>query len=149
MVFRSCLPVEHAGRSVRGITPPRQVVHGKPHGRIVAKSRNRLPGLRVALLGLVGRDGQVTISSAIMRIMQERVLSASEFKAKCLACLDEVEQLGEAITITRRGRPVAVLGPAKHSVRKSPRNSWARKGRILGDIVNPDTAALWDVAGPE
>jgi prevent-host-death family protein len=84
-----------------------------------------------------------------MRIVQERVLSASEFKAKCLACLDEVEQLGEAITITRRGRPVAVLGPAKHSVRKSPRNSWARKGRILGDIVNPDTAALWDVAGPE
>jgi len=81
--------------------------------------------------------------------MQERVLSASEFKAKCLACLGEVEQLGEAITITRRGRPVAVLGPAKHSVRKSPRNSWARKGRILGDIVNPDTAALWDVAGPE
>ena len=91
----------------------------------------------------------MTISSGIMRIMQERVLSASEFKAKCLACLGEVEQLGEAITITRRGRAVAVLGPAKHSVRKSPRNSWARKGRILGDIVNGDTTALWDVVGVE
>ena len=91
----------------------------------------------------------MTISSVIMRAMKERVLSASEFKAKCLACLGEIEQFGEAITITRRGRAVAVIGPAKHSVRKSPRNSWARKGRILGDIVNGDTAALWEVAGPE
>lgn len=82
-----------------------------------------------------------------MRIMQDRVLSASEFKAKCLACLDDVEQRGEAITITRRGRAVAELRPAKRSVRKSPRNSWARKGRVLADIVNADTTALWEVAG--
>ena len=84
-----------------------------------------------------------------MRIMKERVLSASEFKAKCLACLSEIEQSGEAITITRRGRPVAVLGPAKQPIRKSPRNSWAHKGKIVGDIVNADTTVLWEVAGPE
>jgi antitoxin (DNA-binding transcriptional repressor) of toxin-antitoxin stability system len=96
-----------------------------------------------------GAIGQMTIWSVIMRIMNERVLSASEFKAKCLACLGEIEQFGETITITRRGRAVAVLGPPKHSVRKSPRNSWARKGRILGDIVNGDMSALWEVAGPE
>jgi len=79
----------------------------------------------------------------------ERVLSASEFKAKCLACLGEIEQHGEAITITRRGRAVAVLGPVKRSVWKSPRNSWASKGRILGDIVNGDTSILWEAAGPK
>jgi prevent-host-death family protein len=77
--------------------------------------------------------------------MKERVLSASEFKAKCLACLAEIEQFGEPITITRRGRPVAVLGPAKRTVWKSPRNSWAHKGKIVGDIVNMDTSGLWDV----
>jgi prevent-host-death family protein len=81
--------------------------------------------------------------------MKERVLSASEFKAKCLACLTEIEQFGEPITITRRGRPVAVVGPAKHRVPKSPQNSWARKGRIVGDIVNADTASLWEAAGQE
>jgi prevent-host-death family protein len=81
--------------------------------------------------------------------MKERVLSASEFKAKCLACLGEIEQTGETITITRRGRPVAVLGPAKRSVWKSPANSWAGKMQILGDIVNTDTSALWDVVQPE
>ncbi|SPF47491.1 Prevent-host-death family protein [Candidatus Sulfopaludibacter sp. SbA4] len=81
--------------------------------------------------------------------MKERVLSASDFKARCLACLDEIEQFGEPITITRRGRPVAMLGPATRSARKSPRNSWARRGRIVGDIVNLDTSALWEVAGQE
>ena len=60
----------------------------------------------------------MTIWSVIMRIMKERVLSASEFKAKCLACLSEIEQSGEAITITKRGRAVAVLGPAKQPIRK-------------------------------
>jgi prevent-host-death family protein len=89
----------------------------------------------------------MTICSVIMNIMKERVLSASEFKAKCLACLGEIEQFGEPITITRRGRPVAVLGPAKRSIQRSPRNSWARKARILGDIVSKDTSALWEVAG--
>ncbi len=84
-----------------------------------------------------------------MRIMKERVLSASEFKAKCLACLGEIEQFGEPITITRRGRPVAVLSPVKRTVRKSPRNSWAHKGKIVGDIVNNDTSVLWEVARRE
>ena len=79
--------------------------------------------------------------------MKDRVLSASEFKAKCLACLGEIEQFGEPITITRRGRPVAVLGPAKRTVWKSPRNSWAHKGKIVGDIVNMDTSGLWEVVG--
>ena len=83
-----------------------------------------------------------------MRIVKERVLSASEFKAKCLACLSDIEQHGEAITITRRGRPVAVLGPVKQPIWKSPGNSWAHKGQIVGDIVNVDTSDLWEVARP-
>ena len=80
-----------------------------------------------------------------MENMKERVLSASEFKARCLACLDEIEHSGESIIVTRRGRPVAVLGPVQHRVRKSPRNSWAQKARIEGDIVN--VPILWEAAG--
>ena len=37
---------------------------------------------------------------------------AAEFKAKCLAYLDEVHHHGRAITITKRGRVVARLVPA-------------------------------------
>jgi prevent-host-death family protein len=78
--------------------------------------------------------------------MATRVLSASEFKAKCLACLSEIEQRGEPITITKRGRPVAVLGPVKRSALKSPRGSWAKKGRIVGDIVDMSDLITWEVA---
>jgi prevent-host-death family protein len=74
----------------------------------------------------------------------KRVVSATEFKAKCLAYLDEIEQRGGPITVTRRGRAVAVLGPAKKNAWKSPRNSWAEKARIVGDIVNADTSTLWE-----
>ncbi len=77
--------------------------------------------------------------------MKRRVVSATEFKAKCLAILDEIEERGEAITVTRRGRPVAVVGPAKRSNRKSPLNSWAGRAQIVGDIVNSDTSSLWEV----
>lgn len=37
-----------------------------------------------------------------------RSIRASEFKAKCLAILDEVERTGETVTILKRGRAVAV-----------------------------------------
>jgi len=77
--------------------------------------------------------------------MKTRVVNATEFKAKCLAFLDDIQERGEPITITRRGLPVAVLGPASKRAWKSPRNSWEGKARIIGDIVNVDTSSLWEV----
>ena len=76
--------------------------------------------------------------------MKDRVVSATEFKAKCLAILDEIEERGVPVTITRRGKPVAVLGPVKKTAWKSPANSLAGKVEIIGDIVNGDPE-LWDV----
>lgn len=38
-------------------------------------------------------------------------VAASEFKAKCLKLLDEVAETGETIVVTKRGKPVARLGP--------------------------------------
>jgi prevent-host-death family protein len=81
--------------------------------------------------------------------MKGRTVSATEFKAKCLAILDEIEERGGPITITRRGRPVAVLGPAKKKAWKSPANMFAGRAEIVGDIVNLDTSDLWEVNRPE
>ncbi|HEX4363638.1 MAG TPA: type II toxin-antitoxin system Phd/YefM family antitoxin [Solirubrobacteraceae bacterium] len=39
--------------------------------------------------------------------MSEHTVSASQFKARCLAMLDEVAATGEQIVVTKRGRPVA------------------------------------------
>lgn len=76
--------------------------------------------------------------------MGSRIVRATEFKAKCLALLDQVEQQNESITVTKRGRPVAILSPPKRKPFKSPANSWAKKGRIVGDIVNSDPE-IWDI----
>ncbi len=36
-----------------------------------------------------------------------RTIPAGQFKAKCLAILDEVNSTGETVLITKRGKPVA------------------------------------------
>jgi prevent-host-death family protein len=68
--------------------------------------------------------------------MKNRLVSATEFKAKCLSLLDEVEEQGGTITVTKRGRPVATVSRAKAKPWKSTRGSLAGKGVIVGDIVN-------------
>jgi prevent-host-death family protein len=40
-------------------------------------------------------------------VMSEKVMSASQFKARCLAVLDEIAATGEPVVVTKRGRPVA------------------------------------------
>ncbi len=42
-----------------------------------------------------------------------RTMKASEFKAKCLALMDEIAETGEEIIITKRGKPVARLAPCE------------------------------------
>jgi prevent-host-death family protein len=76
--------------------------------------------------------------------VKTRIVSATEFKAKCLGLLNEIEEGGPPITITKRGRPVAIVTPAKKTAWKSPVNMLAGKIRIVGDIVNGDPD-LWDV----
>lgn len=39
--------------------------------------------------------------------MTIRTISASQFKAQCLAMLDEIAATGEEIVVTKRGRAVA------------------------------------------
>ncbi len=41
----------------------------------------------------------------------ERTIAASRFKAQCLALLDEVAATGQALVITKRGKPLARLTP--------------------------------------
>ena len=42
-----------------------------------------------------------------------RTIPASEFKAKCLAILDEVAETYEMVVVTKRGKPVARVLPAE------------------------------------
>jgi prevent-host-death family protein len=43
----------------------------------------------------------------------QRSIAASEFKAKCLALLDEVAETKETLVVTKRGKPIARVIPAE------------------------------------
>jgi prevent-host-death family protein len=77
-----------------------------------------------------------------------RSIRASEFKAKCLAILDEVSRTGESITILKRGRPVGRLLPPLTSDAKHPQLTLKGTFEILGNIVEPATPAEdWEAEG--
>lgn len=45
--------------------------------------------------------------------MSTRTVSATEFKAQCLALIDEVERTGDEIVVTKRGRPFVRVAPVR------------------------------------
>lgn len=65
-------------------------------------------------------------------------MAAGQFKNRCLAVMDQVQQSGEPVLITKHGKPVAKLVPAG-----KPGDDifdyMAGKVTILGDIVSPIT----------
>jgi prevent-host-death family protein len=65
-----------------------------------------------------------------------RTVKASEFKAKCLSLLDEVEQTGGRLVITKKGRPVADVVPHKPAKRNLI-GLLKGRGEILGDVISP------------
>ena len=71
-------------------------------------------------------------------------MSATEFKAKCLAVLDEVDKNGSTVTVTKRGRPVATVKRAPKKRWKSLEGSWVGKVEIVGDIVRGDPE-IWEI----
>lgn len=73
-----------------------------------------------------------------------RSISASDFKARCLGLLDEVQDTGVEVIITKHGKPVARLVPIG-KVRESLRGAWKGLARINGDIVHVDWSADFEV----
>ena len=68
-----------------------------------------------------------------------KVVGAAEFKAKCLNLIDQMRNDDESIVITKRGKPVAVLSPA--------RDTTGRKsiiGAMKGSVLRYDDPEDWD-----
>ncbi len=66
-------------------------------------------------------------------------MRAGDFKARCLAVMDNVQATGEPVVVTKRGKPVVKEVPA------GPENSdlfgfMAGRMRIVGDIESPVVA---------
>jgi prevent-host-death family protein len=75
-----------------------------------------------------------------------QTIQASEFKAKCLALMDEVARTGEVWVVTKNGRPVAELRPFGGPRVDSPFGLHAGV-RIEGDILSPFEEP-WDAEDP-
>jgi prevent-host-death family protein len=72
-----------------------------------------------------------------------RTISASEFRARCSAVVEEVHSTREPVLITKHGKPVARLMPAG----KPGKFIGRLKGifKIVGDIESPvDPPEAWE-----
>jgi prevent-host-death family protein len=69
--------------------------------------------------------------------MVMRSVPISEFKAKCLGLIEQVDKTRQPLRITRHGRPVAELIPAGPDRRGKFLGDMAGTVKILGDIVSP------------
>ena len=77
--------------------------------------------------------------------MNSRIVGATEFKAKCLALLDEIGRNGGTITVTKRGRPMATVGPVRKRLWPSSEGLWRGKVHIPDRELTADTSDLWEV----
>ena len=66
--------------------------------------------------------------------MTAKTVAAAEFKATCLRLIDEMNEDGQPITITKRGRPVAVLTP----VLEAPSGKKGIVGVMKGSVLRYD-----------
>ncbi len=75
-------------------------------------------------------------------------MAISEFKAKCLGVVEDIASTGVAVTLTKRGQPVARVVPID-AVGAPLKGTWAGGGsvRITGDIVGFDLTADWEAVG--
>ncbi len=64
-------------------------------------------------------------------------VAISEFKAKCLSMLDQVQKTKRPIRITRFGKPVAEVIPPSAQTSADWLGSMKDKIKILGDIDSP------------
>jgi prevent-host-death family protein len=77
-----------------------------------------------------------------------KTIGAGAFKTQCLALLDQVQETGEPILVTKRGIPVARVVPPHE--KKPERVLGCMKGRfrIVGDITEPlmtdEEVAQWE-----
>jgi prevent-host-death family protein len=68
--------------------------------------------------------------------MVMKKIAAGEFKAKCLALMEDVRSTRQPIVITKRGKPVAKLVPAEPE-----KDDWIGRldgvYKVLGDVESP------------
>jgi len=69
-------------------------------------------------------------------------LSVSEFKAKCLSVLQDVNKQKKRVVITKRGKPIAEVIPHESEDKEVPLEDTVV---FIGDITSPVAEEDWEV----
>jgi prevent-host-death family protein len=85
----------------------------------------------------------------MVRFEQMQEIAISKFKATCLAVLEQVRRTGVPVRITRFGRPVAEVTPARPQQTSSWLGCMAASFEIRGELNEPvDAFRDWTVEKP-
>ena len=71
-------------------------------------------------------------------------IAAAKFKTQCLAIMDQVQQSGEPVVITKHGKPVVQLVPAQKN-EDDIFGYMIGKAKIVGDVMNTVPAEDWNL----
>lgn len=72
-------------------------------------------------------------------------MTISEFKAKCIAVLKDVQASGEGILVTHRGKPIARVEPFSTNAGPRPLGALSKRMQILTDLVAEESRAEWEM----
>lgn len=74
-------------------------------------------------------------------------IAISKFKARCLAILERVRRTGEEVLVTRRGVPVARVGPPPTAEPEAESTFGCMAGSFeeVGDLLEPLPEEDWEV----
>ncbi|HXC24630.1 MAG TPA: type II toxin-antitoxin system prevent-host-death family antitoxin [Gemmatimonadaceae bacterium] len=74
-------------------------------------------------------------------------IPASQFKARCLQLMKDVQQTGQDIVITNHDRPIAQLSPVREAAAQGHFGAMRGMIRVTGDldtpVLDPNSEARW------
>ena len=71
-------------------------------------------------------------------------MAAAQFKARCLAVMDKVQQTGEPVVVTKHGKPVVKVMPVPQK-NDDIFGHMADRVKVLGDIINTTPPEDWEL----
>lgn len=100
----------------------------------------RLDGTPV---GLCFSTGHIILVILMEGIPMQKI-PAAQFKSQCLAVMDQVFETGEAVVITKHGKPVVKLVPAETGG-NDIFGFMSGKAKIVGDIETSAPLSDWNL----
>ncbi len=74
-----------------------------------------------------------------------KTMLVSDFKAKCIAVLKEIQRSGEPVVVTLRGRPMARVEPFANGAQRKQLGTLKGSMRIRRDLVRSGSTGDWEM----